>query len=107
MVAVILSCRRRATRVAATALIGLAALVHDDGDADWAAEIIMRAVDPQTTALHALGRAIAARIGVRDEFVQLQVSAVNSAPDATEFLKTTLARLDEPNTSNATAAIQA
>jgi hypothetical protein len=79
-----------------TALIGLAALVNLNGDADWATEIILGAALQRLIAMDALARFVAEQIAVRDGFVQRQEATpiLGQAAGATVFLRETLARWD-------------
>lgn len=79
-----------------SALVGLAALAAYEGDIEWAREIILGARCQREVAINALARTVAEQIGVREEFIEQQVSAAtgNSPNDCTAFLHTTLARFD-------------
>ncbi len=78
-----------------TSLIGLAALVHDDGDIDWATEIILGGPVYRLHAIVALARKVAERIGVCDQLVERQQACyLRDRGDYTPFLRETLARWD-------------
>ena len=78
----------RIPSVANSALVGMAALVAERGDAEWARAIILGAGMQRTMAIAALARDVAAKLGVRDEFVEQQVEAsmLTDGGDATPLL---------------------
>lgn len=85
----------RVLYASSTSLIGLAAIVHDDGDIDWATEIILAEPEYRLHALVALAQNVAERIGVRDQLVERQHACYfRDRGDARPFLRETLARWD-------------
>jgi hypothetical protein len=89
----------RMSLIANSALVGLAALAHHEGETEWAREIILESRCQREVAVNALARMVADEIGVRDAFVAQQVEAFNSgdsaANDRTDFLRETLARFED------------
>jgi len=84
-------------------LVGIAALAHDDGDVQWATEIIHEAVLQRFQGMSAVARSVAARIGVREEFVERQEARYwEDSGDATPFLRQTLARWDARQSTDET-----
>ena len=85
----------RTRMVANSALVGLAALAHYDGETEWARDIVLQTGLSRTMANTGLARMVAGRIGLLDEVIRLQEEAwVTGAEDTTEFLEETLARWD-------------
>ncbi len=78
------------------ALIGMAALVHNSGDDDQAADIILSIGHIQLVARRALARWIADRVGVLDEYHRTRVDIFGkSLPSAVPHLRQVLARWEE------------
>ena len=76
-------------------LVGLAALVCDDGDINWATEIVLGAALQRWHSMSATARMVAEQIGVREEIVELQEAGFfRERSGATPFLRETLARWD-------------
>lgn len=85
--------------VANTSLVGLAALLADDGDHAWASEILLGAASQRLGCVYALARMVGAQAGVLDAVIEAQgphVIAKND--DATMLLRSTLERWDERTT---------
>ncbi len=86
---------RQVELAANSSLIGLAALVNDDGDSVWATEMILAAEDQKFVVLFVLARIVAEQVGVREEMVRRQRAVpIDAARDATNSLLEALARWD-------------
>ncbi|MDH3300002.1 MAG: hypothetical protein OES24_05800 [Acidimicrobiia bacterium] len=82
--------------VDAAALIGMAALAHDAGDDDWAADILLNLGPVFLIAHQTLARWIARRIGVLDQYHQTRVENFGKTlPSAAPHPRQVLARWDE------------
>ena len=79
-----------------SALVGLAALAHYEGDVDWATEIILGAGCQREVAINALARMVADQIGVREAFIDQQLAAAEGMAnvDRTDYLREMLSAFE-------------
>jgi hypothetical protein len=69
----------RIDRLSNSAPVGLAALAQYEGDIEWATESIVGARCQRDAAFIRLDRMVAEQIGVRDDFIEQQETAVLDA----------------------------
>ena len=86
----------RINLVSNSALVGLAALAHYEGDVEWATGIILGSRCQREVAINGLARMVAEQIGVREASIEQQEAAQpdSARNDRTDFLRETLARMD-------------
>ena len=93
-------CRRAATgRLAqgeSDAVVVMAALAEAEGDAEHARQLLMSPMNPRTPASHLAMHAIAARLGIGDELIEIRRAATadGSNRDLTVPMQTLRAELE-------------